>query len=189
MHIHHVQSTRYSCIVDNRILFKASEMKVVNKQPLGTPSERRYTKQTIDKMGTQIQEECLWEGRKEACHKMTHPGENINGPCNEIKSVDSYLHQEWWEGLPQHASLTFSVHPASHTPASQSWPSPSWYRCYEGVLLVCPVLVGKICNFYSVSFLLAVLCTVVTLNTGVHVYVILSRELDGEYKQNSASGS
>jgi hypothetical protein len=34
-------------------------MKVVNKQPLGTPSERRYTKQTIDKMGTQIQEECL----------------------------------------------------------------------------------------------------------------------------------
>jgi hypothetical protein len=68
---------------DNRILVKASQMKVVNKQPLGTPSEGRYTKHTNNKMGTQIQEECLWEGRKdprkEACHKMTHTGENING--------------------------------------------------------------------------------------------------------------
>jgi hypothetical protein len=65
----------------------------------------------------------------------------------KLQSVDSYLHQEWWEGLPQHALLIFLVHPASHTPASQSWPSLSWYRCYEGVLLVCPVLVKKYVTF------------------------------------------
>jgi hypothetical protein len=34
-------------------------MKVVNKQPLRTSSEGRYTKQTEDIMGTQPQEECL----------------------------------------------------------------------------------------------------------------------------------